>query len=80
MAKVKVYFTQMCPYCMTLKEFLKERHVEFEEVDVTQDEAAQKEMIEKSGGQMEVPIIEIDDQVVVGFNREKIIKLLKLKE
>lgn len=80
MAKVKVYFTQMCPYCTTLKEFLKERHVEFEEVDVTEDEAAQKEMIEKSGGQMEVPIIEIDDQVVVGFNREKIIKLLKLKE
>ena len=79
MAKVKVFFTPMCPYCVTLKEFLKEHHIEFEEIDVSQDEAAQKEMIEKSG-QMGVPVVEIDGEVIVGFDREKIIKLLKLKE
>ncbi len=79
MAKVRVFFTQMCPYCVTLKEFLKEHHIEFEEVDVTQDEAAQKEMIEKSG-QMEVPVVEIDGEFIAGFDRGKITKLLKLKE
>ncbi len=79
MAKVKVFFTQMCPYCVTLKEFLKEHNIEFEEVDVTEDEAAQKEMIEKSG-RMEVPVIEIDGEIIVGFDREKIIKLLKIKD
>ncbi len=78
MAKVKVYSTQICPYCMTLKEFLKEHNIEFEDIDVTQDEAAQKEMIEKSG-QMGVPVIEIDGEIVVGFDRGKIIKLLNIK-
>ncbi len=79
MAKVKVYSTSICPYCVALKEFLKERHIEFEEIDVSEDETAQKEMIEKSG-QMGVPVVEIDGKMVVGFDREKITKLLKLKE
>ena len=78
MVKVKVYSTPVCPYCVALKEFLKEHNIEFEEVDVSQDEAAQKEMVEKSG-QMGVPVVEIDGEIIVGFDREKIIKLLKLK-
>ena len=50
---VKVYSTPTCPYCVTLKNFLKEHNVQFEDIDVAQNElAAQKEMIEKSG-QME---------------------------
>ena len=75
---IKVYSTSMCPYCTTLKEFLKERGVEFEEIDVSQDEKAMKEMVEKTG-QMGVPVMEIDGEVVIGFDREKIIKLLKLE-
>ena len=68
----------MCPYCTTLKEFLKEQGVEFEEIDVSQDEKAMKEMVEKTG-QMGVPVIEINGEIVIGFDREKIIKLLKLE-
>ena len=68
----------MCPYCTTLKEFLKERGVEFEEIDVSQDEKAMKEMVEKTG-QMGVPVMEVDGEIIVGFDREKIIKLLKLE-
>ena len=68
----------MCPYCTTLKEFLKEKGVEFEEIDVSQDEKAMKEMVEKTG-QMGVPVMEIDGEIVIGFDREKIIKLLKLE-
>ncbi len=74
---IKVYSTQTCPYCVTLKEWLKEKGVEFEDVDVGEDEKARDEMIEKSG-QMGVPVVDIDGQIVVGFDREKISKLLKV--
>ncbi|MBU2634924.1 glutathione S-transferase N-terminal domain-containing protein [Patescibacteria group bacterium] len=76
--KVKVFSTPSCPYCVTLKEFLKEHNIGFEDIDVSQDKVASDEMIEKSG-QMGVPVIEIDNQIVIGFDREKIMKLLNLK-
>ena len=76
---VKLFISPACPYCYTLKEFLKEHNIKFEELDVSQDEKAREEMIKKSG-KMEAPIIEIDGQIVVGFDKEKIIKLLKIKE
>ncbi len=79
MPKVKVFSTSMCPYCVTLKEFLKEHNIEFEDIDVSQNKTALDEMVEKSG-QMGVPVIEIDGQVVIGFDREKIIQLLKIKD
>lgn len=77
--KILVFSTPSCPYCLTLKEFLKENNIEFEDIDVSEDEKAQAEMIEKSG-QMGVPVIEIDGQIVVGFDKEKISKLLNIKE
>lgn len=76
---VKIYITPSCPYCYTLKEFLKEKDIEFVEIDISKDKAAKKEMIKKSG-KMEVPIIEIDGEIVVGFDKEKISKLLNIKE
>lgn len=76
---IKVYSTPTCPYCITLKNFLKEKGFEFKDIDVSSDLQAQKEMIEKSG-QMAVPIVEIEGQIVVGFDREKIVKLLNIKE
>ncbi|MBZ9572974.1 thioredoxin family protein [Patescibacteria group bacterium] len=79
MTKVKVFTTQICPYCVALKEFLKEHNIEFEEINVSEDLKAQKEMIEKSG-QMGVPVVEIDGEIVVGFDREKITKLLIIKD
>ena len=77
--KVKVFTTLLCPFCYTLKEFLKEHNIEFEEIDVSKDEKAKEEMIKKSGA-LEAPVIEIDGQIVVGFDKEKIVKLLNLKE
>ena len=76
---VKVYSTPMCPYCVTLKQFLKEQGIEFEDIDVSQDKKASDEMIEKSG-QMGVPVVDIDGNIIVGFDKEKIIKLLNIKE
>lgn len=77
--KIRVFSTNSCPYCFTLKEFLKENKIEFEEIDVSRDEAAKEEMIQKSG-QMGVPVVEIDGQIVVGFDKGKIIRLLDIKD
>ena len=76
---VKVYSTITCPYCVTLKEFFKEHNIEFEDIDVSQDEKARDEMIEKSN-QMGVPVVDINGEIVVGFDKEKISQLLKITE
>ena len=76
---VKLFVTVACPYCFTLKEFLKEHNIEFEEIDVSRDEKLKEELIEKTG-KMEVPVMEIHGEVVVGFDKEKIVELLNIKE
>jgi glutaredoxin-like YruB-family protein len=75
MEKVKIYSTPTCPYCNAAKEFLTEEGIEFENIDVSQDKEAAEEMVKKSG-QMGVPVIIINDEVIVGFDKEKIKKLL----
>jgi len=74
---VRVFSTPTCPYCVALKGFLKEHNIEFEDIDVSKDETAQKEMIEKSG-QYGVPVIDIDGEIIVGFNQDRIKQLLKI--
>jgi len=76
---VKVFSTPTCIYCQTLKAFLKEKNIAFEDIDVSRDEVALKEMVDRSG-QMGVPVIDIDGQIVVGFDRNKIVELLKITE
>jgi len=75
MANVRVFSTSTCSYCVTLKNFLKENNIDFLEIDVASDEVSQKEMIEKTG-QMGVPVIDIDGEFIVGFEKEKISQLL----
>lgn len=62
-----------------LKEFLKQNDVKFKDIDVSKDREAAMEMIEKSG-QRGIPVIEIDGEMIVGFDREKISKKLGLKK
>jgi glutaredoxin 3 len=73
--KILVYSTQACPYCVQVKKFLAENNILFENYDVGQDQQKAQEMIAKSG-QMGVPVLDIDGQIVVGFDREKIKQLL----
>lgn len=54
---VIVYSKDYCPYCVKAKNFLKHKGVAYEEIDITHDEALQKEMVEKSGGKRTVPQI-----------------------
>lgn len=75
--KVKIYSTSTCSYCIRTKQFLTENNIEFENIDVTTNETAAEEMIKKSG-QMGVPILDIDGEIVVGFDKEKIKSLLGL--
>ena len=76
--KVKVYSTQICPFCDKAKDFLKEHRIQFEEIDVSRNHEAAMEMINKSG-QIGVPVIEIGKEVITGFDEEAIKKALKLK-
>lgn len=75
MAKVTIYSTPSCVYCNAAKVFFKEKGVEYIEYNVGADVEKRKEMIARSG-QMGVPVIDIDGELVVGFNQPKIKQLL----
>lgn len=74
---VTVYSTPTCPFCVRAKQFLKENKVAFKDIDVSVDQAKADEMIKKSG-QMGVPVIDIDGQIIVGFDKEEIKSALGL--
>ena len=72
MAKnVKIYSTPTCPWCVRVKQFLKDNNILYEDLDVSQNQPAAEEMIQKSG-QMGVPVLDIDGNIIVGFDKEKI--------
>lgn len=77
MVTVKVYSTTTCPWCIKVKEFLKENNIKFKDINISKDEKARNKIIEKSG-QMGVPIIEVGKEIIVGFDEPKIRKALKL--
>ncbi len=68
---VTVYSTPTCPYCKMAKAYLAENNIEFKDIDVSTDDKAAQEMIDKSG-QMGVPVIEIDGKHIVGFDKEAV--------
>ncbi|MEK7149415.1 MAG: glutaredoxin domain-containing protein [Patescibacteria group bacterium] len=78
MAKVIIYSTPTCPYCEMVKEYFKKNNIQYENYDVSADEEKAKEMIQKSH-QMGVPVIDIDGEIIVGFDRPTIDKALELK-
>jgi len=75
MKKITIYSTPTCHYCHIAKDFFKEKGVAYEEFNVSVDLDKRKEMIDKSG-QMGVPVIDIDGEIVVGFDEEKISQIL----
>lgn len=75
MKKVTIYSTPTCHYCQMAKEFFKANGVAYEEFNVASDAARRREMIDKSN-QMGVPVITIDDQILVGFDQAKLSALL----
>ncbi|MBI4433465.1 glutaredoxin family protein [Candidatus Uhrbacteria bacterium] len=69
--KIIVYSTPSCPYCKLAKEYLKSKNFTYEEIDVAADSEKAEEMIQKSG-QMGVPVIEIGETIIVGFDKPRI--------
>jgi len=76
--KVTIYSTPTCVYCKMAKEFFGEHNVKYEEYNVAEDEEKRNEMFEKTG-QMGVPVISVDDRVMVGFNEEALTEMLNIK-
>lgn len=68
MKKVEIYSTPTCTYCHMAKDFFKSHNVAFTDYNVGADVDKRREMIEKSG-QMGVPVISIDDKIMVGFDQ-----------
>lgn len=77
MANIVIYTTPSCIYCKMAKDFFKKNNIEYTEKDVVSSDKARQEAIEKSG-QMGVPVIDIDGNIIVGFDKEKLSNLLGL--
>ncbi len=73
--QVVIYSTPTCPYCKRAKEYLSRKGIPYIERNVAVDRDAAKEMIKKSG-QMGVPVILINDEVIIGFSQTQLDKLL----
>jgi glutaredoxin-like YruB-family protein len=73
--KVIVFSTPTCPHCRHAKQYLRQKNIQFRDVDVSRDMQAARDMVRRSG-QQGVPVIDIDGKIVVGFNRAKIDQLL----
>lgn len=79
MKNVVIYSTPTCTYCKAAKEFFAANGVEYVEHDVAADEAMRAELVEKSG-QMGVPVITIGEEVIVGFDEDRIKEVLGMGE
>ena len=77
MSQITIYSTPSCHFCHAAKDFFKENDVAFIEHDVAADMDKRSEMIDLTG-QMGVPVIRVDDDVIVGFDEDKLRELLKI--
>lgn len=68
---VKLYTTNSCPWCVKAKDYLKAKEVAFVELNVQEDMNAREEMVSKSK-QMGVPVLEINGDIIIGFDRKAI--------
>ena len=76
--EVKIYSTPTCVYCNMAKDFFAENGIKYENYDVAKDLEKRKEMVDKTG-QMGVPVIVIGDEIMVGFDEERLSELLGVK-
>jgi glutaredoxin 3 len=76
MNQITVYTTNSCPYCVMMKNYLKEQGLPYREVNVQQDQVAANKLVATTG-QLGVPQTEINGQWVLGFDPEKVMRLVK---
>ena len=75
--EIKVYSTPTCPYCQMAKDYLSSKDVSYQNIDVSADKDAAEEMVRVSG-QMGVPVIVVNGQVMVGFDKSRLDSLLEV--
>jgi len=75
---IKIYTTTHCPFCKLAKEFLTSHGFTFEEINVEENEAGFEEMVQKSG-QYGVPVIDINGEIVIGFDIKRLKEILKIE-
>jgi glutaredoxin-like YruB-family protein len=75
---VTIYSTPTCHFCHIAKDFFKENGIAYTEHDVAEDAQKRSEMMNKTG-QMGVPVIDIDGDIVIGFNEAKVKEFLGMK-
>jgi glutaredoxin 3 len=75
MKEVTIYSTPSCHFCHMAKEFFTANNIAFTDYNVASDQEKRAEMMEKTG-QMGVPVIQIGDELVIGFNKPVISQLL----
>lgn len=78
MKNVIIYSTPACMYCQLAKEWFKKNEIVYTEFDVSADAGKRKEMMEKTGS-MAVPVIEVDDEIVIGFDKNRLSQILGIK-
>lgn len=77
--KITIYSTPTCHFCHMVKDYLNEKKIEFTDHNVAEDIEKRQEMMQKSG-QMGVPVIFIDDEMIIGFDKPKINQLLGIED
>ncbi len=75
---IKVFSTPTCPYCSRVKEYLTSKGADYEDIDLSSNQEAVGEMVRLSG-QMGVPVVVIGEEVVVGFDKERLDELIDKK-
>lgn len=78
MNDIKVYSTNSCPWCVKAKKYLQSKNIDYKDINVSVDRDAAMEMVQKSG-QMGVPVLDINGNIVVGFDKDRIDQLLGIK-
>lgn len=76
--KVKIYSTPTCPHCKAAKNYFRSLGIPFEDVDVSRDQREAEKMVQKTH-QYGVPVIEVGNQIVIGFDRNKIDRILGVR-
>ncbi len=78
MHNIIIYSTPTCPYCVKVKDYLKSKNFDYKDYDVSTDKTKLDEMIQKSD-QMGVPVVEIDENIIIGFDKNEIDKILGIE-
>lgn len=76
--KVTMYTAPACPYCLIVKNFLVRNNVQFDLIDISKDKKKEEEMQKKSN-QGNVPVVDIDGTIVIGYNLKKLKEALKIE-